>query len=293
MRSMLLVLLGSCSFGLVSGVIKFAYAAGLSPAAVTSSQILFGCLIMWLLALMTKGRRPQGRQWPMLLGAGLTMGVTSLAYYNALHHLDASVAIVMLFQFTWIGVILDAVVERRLPNRSTILSLLLLGAGTLLAAGVLEQGGRSLSLIGVGFGLLSALSYAFMILFSGKVATGVGPFYRGAVMLTGSLCLIFLVYRPTFLIDGPLPNGLLLWGLAAAMSASVIPTICFAIGVPKIGAGMATILGAAELPMAVLVSRFLLSESVSLLQWAGGAVILLAIALPEVSRRRQQLANAA
>lgn len=84
-----------------------------------------------------------------------------------------------------------------------------------------------------------------------------------------------LIFPPTYLTDGSLFEGLFLYGCLLAF---------FNIGVPRIGAGMASILGAAELPTAVLAPSLFLQESVSLLQWLGVLIILFGIVLPEWSR---------
>jgi drug/metabolite transporter (DMT)-like permease len=286
LRWMFVVFLGACSYGVVSTFVKFAYAAGFSPSGVTGSQVLFGALMLWVPALFFSKGPIARKERLRLLAAGSAVGFTSIFYYAALQHLSASIAIVMLFQFTWIGVLLEAVIERRQPGRDKLGALVLLGIGTVLAAGILEGGPQRISLIGVGFGLLAATSYAFVILFSGRVAPHVNPWTRSALMLTGAAVLVLLVYPPTFLFDGSLSRGLLFWGSAAALFAAAIPTILFNFGVPQIGSGLATILSAAELPMAVLMSRFVLGEAVSTLQWLGVLVVLIGIALPELTRRR-------
>jgi drug/metabolite transporter (DMT)-like permease len=51
---------------------------------------------------------------------------------------------------------------------------------------------------------------------------------------------------------------------------------------------MASILGSAELPVAVLSSCIILQEAVSWVQAAGVAIILLGMTLPRLAQRRQQ-----
>ncbi|MNW12838.1 hypothetical protein D3C71_2106250 [compost metagenome] len=69
----------------------------------------------------------------------------------------------------------------------------------------------------------------------------------------------------------------------------MIPPLFFAIGVPHIGGGMATIMSAAELPTAVTMSFIVLHESVSGLQWFGVIITMLGIALPELLKRRRHV----
>lgn len=55
----------------------------------------------------------------------------------------------------------------------------------------------------------------------------------------------------------------------------------FAVSLPKVGVGLGTILCAAELPSAMVVSVIFLNEQVTSLQWFGMCLIIVGIALPE------------
>jgi drug/metabolite transporter (DMT)-like permease len=57
----------------------------------------------------------------------------------------------------------------------------------------------------------------------------------------------------------------------------LLPVLLFSIGTPKIGTGDATIIGAAELPTAVLASVFVLHEHVAFLQIIGVVMIFIGI----------------
>jgi drug/metabolite transporter (DMT)-like permease len=288
MRYILLVFLGACSYGVLSTFVKLAYDRGFDVGEVTGSQMFLGFVMTWLPALFFLRSKTTPSQWLLLLGVGLTIGSTGLLYYSALQYIPASIAIVLLFQFTWMGVLFEAITTRKRPTAATWFSLVLLLIGTILAGGIAESGGAVLTGTGVVLGLLSALSYTLFIVFSGKAAVEVNPWLRSAIMSTGSLILTMMIYPPTFLANGSLFNGLFLYGFLLAFFGVLIPTACFNIGVPRIGAGMASILGAAELPTAVLSSSLILQESVSLLQWLGVVIILLGIVLPEWVRHREK-----
>jgi drug/metabolite transporter (DMT)-like permease len=65
----------------------------------------------------------------------------------------------------------------------------------------------------------------------------------------------------------------------------IIPVFLFTIAVPKVGLSMSSILGAIELPIAVMVSVILLSENVTSLQIVGIVTILLGMSLPTMLTR--------
>ncbi len=156
-------------------------------------------------------------------------------------------------------------------------------------SGIFETDGiAQFHIAGVVLGLLSAVSYTMFLLFSGKAAIGVNPWVRSASMSTGSFLLAGLVYTPVFLWNGALLDGLFPYVFLLAFFGIFIPTVFFNFGVPHTGPGMAAILGAAELPMAVFSSFIILGETVSALQVTGVVVILLGMILPEWLRQRHK-----
>ena len=102
---------------------------------------------------------------------------------------------------------------------------------------------------------------------------------KSALMLTGACLIVFMVFPPTFLLNGVLISGLWKWGLILALLGTVIPPLFFAIGTPRIGVTMSSIISAVELPVAVGMSFFVLLEEVSVLQWVGVALIVGAIVI--------------
>ncbi|MFF2089628.1 EamA family transporter [Paenibacillus sp. NPDC058174] len=306
MKYFIAVLAGAMSYGILSTIVVHAYDRGFTLGEVVGSQLSFGFLLAWLLAAFIKFKQKRGvpagnsseqtatwrkLEWKhklLLILAGAPSAVTGLLYYHSLKYIPASLAIIMLFQFTWIGVVIQAVIQRKRPSRAILASLAVLLTGTALAAGLAAPGGAAFNLTGMGLGLLSAISYSLMILFSGKAVPDAHPAYRSAWMSTGAVALVFILFPPHFLFNGHLFDGLLLFGALLGFFGAFIPPLLYAVGIPHIGEGMASILGAAELPVAVLLSTFVLHEHVSGIQWAGVVLVLAGIALPELLKRKRR-----
>lgn len=325
MKNQLLVLLGACSYGILSTIVVLAYRNGYTLGEVAGSQLLMGTALTWLLALASgwkkrrgprrsaglageaggavradgsggavraAGASPQRLTWKqrlLLMAAGIPTGATGLLYYGALQYVPASLAIVLLFQFTWIGVMFQSLGSRKRPDNMVLLTLSVLLIGTLFAAGVLEGDAGRFHLLGIALGLLSAVSYSLFVLFNGKVVTEAPPVSRSAWMLTGGLITSWAILPPDFILSGELWGELLLYGFLLGIFGAFIPPVLFAAGVPRIGEGAAAVLGAAELPVATLMSSLVLGEYVSALQWGGVVLVLLGVALPEVLRERSRI----
>jgi drug/metabolite transporter (DMT)-like permease len=300
MRHVIYVFLGACSYGVLSTIVKLAYNQGYSLGEVVGTQMLWGTLITWIFSAMMQRKakaklQAENRNKQIILPIKATLKekfqlsavgsftvITGLLYYGSLQHINASLAIILLFQFTWIGVLLEAISKRQWPSKLQLTTLLVLFIGTGLAAGISKNGIASAPLIGVVLGLLSAVSYTLFIFFSGKTVPRLDPIYRSAWMSTGGLLFVFILFPPLYLFNGTLEITLLFFGLLLGLFGAVIPTICFTIGIPKIGTGFASILGSAELPVAMICSTLLLHEHVLLLQWVGVVLILISISLPRL-----------
>ncbi len=274
----LIVFLGGCSYGILSTFVKLAYATGFSVQEITGGQYLFGTAIIWLLVALTKKQKISRNQAVKLLLSGVPFGLTGIFYYHSLQSLHASLAIIFLFQYIWIGSILELVFLKKKPSLEKLVAIVILLAGSLLAAGILSDTGVTVSLQGAMWGMLSAVTFATFIFLSGSVGKDTAPLLKSALLSSGGLIIVFIVFPPFYLIDLPVLIGVTKFGLILGFFGAVLPPLLFSIGMPKIGPGLGTILTASELPVAVLMSAFVLKEHVSGVQWIGVVIILGGIA---------------
>lgn len=276
-----IVLMGAAFFGSLSTLVKLGYQDGFTTGELTGSQYIIGTGGLWLLTLLFQRKKVPWKAAGKLLASGIFPGLVAVFYYWSLQSINASLAIVLLFQFTWMGIVLDFILHKHRPGRSQWGALLLILVGTILAAGVISFTTGSIHLTGVLFGLLAAVSYTGFIHVSGNTANQVPSLQRSGWMMTGATITVSVVFPPQFLIEGTLWEGLWIWGTALGVLGVILPPLLFTKGVPHIGAGMATILGSVELPVVLLLSFFILNEKITPLQWSGTLLILLGIILSE------------
>ena len=286
----LLVFLGGCSFGPSSSVIKMAYEAGFAANDVVMSQYLFGWMMMAVLAgglfaasaARKKAAAPKLPRAKNVIGigaVGISIALVSTCYIFALQTVPAHIAVILLFQYTWMDIILEALYTRKLPHISIVTSALILVAGTLLAAGV-GAGAEHLDPIGILFGIGSAFFYAIYIFLLGKVDVEVHPITRSFCILSFALLFLICIFTPAYFTSGVLADGLWKYGILIGILGCAIPSFFFAIGTPKISTGAATILSSSELPAGIICSVIILSEAVTPLQWAGVVLLFFGIAFP-------------
>lgn len=289
----LLVVLGGASYGVVSPLVKMAYAGGFSAGDVAAGQFYYAAALLWLLAVLTGGRVrfARGDGWRMA-ALGVLGAVTSVAYYRSLHDLPVWLSVILLFQFSWITPVIDRVVARRRLSRGKWIGVAAILAGTALAAGADGGTAARTTLAGVLLGLASGVSYAAFLYISGSVRSPRSPFSRAAIITTVSLLVSWLLYPPTAGMLQPVLRGALPIG-AVALFSQAVPTTLFSLGIPRVGGAAAAILGSVELPVAVIAAALMLRENVSWQSWAGVVLILSGIAFSEWPRRGGEGARAA
>lgn len=284
LRGIFLVLFGAASFGILSTFVKLAYAEGYTLSDVTGTQAFFGAVLLWLLYFIQSKKRTKETpkpvlttHWLKLVGAGFFTGLVSLAYYQCVKLVPASVAIILLMQFLWISVLLELFIYKKRPSKNQLIAIFLILLGTVAASGWYGSQPADLSISGILFGLLAAFFYAIFLMLNGKLGNEYPVLQKSALMITGACLLIFVILPPVFLINGSLGGSLLKWGMILAVFGTVIPPFCFAAGIPKAGLSLSTILSAVELPVAVSMSVWVLHEEVSFIRWLGVVIILAAI----------------
>ncbi|MEC0089667.1 hypothetical protein PMSD_16345 [Paenibacillus macquariensis subsp. defensor] len=278
-------ILGAISYGTLSTMVKLGFKDGYTSGELIGSQYLVGWVIIAAIYLFSFNYKISLKNAGQLLFTGLMTALVGITYAVSVSELPASIAVVFLFQFTWIGVVIESIMTRTWPSKSKLVAILLLVIGTLMAGAIFNQSLSSLSMKGVLFGLLAALFFALYMVLSSKVATQEAAPKRLFFISTGAFLTISLTTNPVHLVTQLTETSLWRYGLLLGVLGVVVPFFLFAISMPKIGAGLGTILCAAELPSAMVVSVIFLGELVTPLQWSGMFLIVLGIMSPEILKR--------
>jgi drug/metabolite transporter (DMT)-like permease len=286
--AMLLILIGASSYGLLSPLIKLSYNQGFTEQQITPLQMTTGTLIVWMILLFHRPswQNPFKGPWLKLAAIGIFgLGCTTIFFNMCLVHLNVSLAIILLFQFTWITITLQCLSQKRKPTKNELLAILLIMLGTLLAVNVFAIQSVDTNALGLLFGFLSACSYSFFLFMTGRIHTHLSSLMKSAVMLTAASIALLAINYPVEFTQGQ-TSSLVFWGIVLGIFGQVIPTITFNIAIPKIGSSLSAILGSAELPASVIAALIILREPVQLIQWVGIFVIILGIFVSENKRKQ-------
>lgn len=283
-KGILFILLGASFFGFTPIFAKLGFSHGYSLGQINIVQMTISFILLWSFTLI-KGSSFKGlnkKNALQIMITGCFIGLTSIFYYGSMQYLPASLAIILMFQFVWIGIILEWIFSKIKPAPITIVSIVLILVGVFFASNVLNGDIQGLPIKGFVFGILSAFTYAGFIFFSGKVAVEVDAWTRSSLMVTGSTILVFVLFMRDIPSVLPLEQNLLTTAVGVSLFGAVLPPLFFAVGAPLVSGGIANILTSIELPIAILSASIILSETVTPLQWLGTVIILIAIAFNEL-----------
>lgn len=287
LKGVLLVALGATSYGMLATFVKLAYKDGFSTAEVTSSQFIYGILGVLLINLFQKinakekAVQANAKNISQLMIAGTSLGMTSVFYYLCVKYIDVSIAIVLLMQTVWMGVLLEWFLDKKLPSTQKIVSVLIVLSGTFLAT-KLYQFNIELDWRGIFWGILAAASFTTTMFTANKVALEISSAQRSLYMLLGGAVIVFSF--SAFTQNGDLNFAIFKnYGIFLALFGTIIPPMLLNAGFPKTGLGLGSIVASLELPVSVLMAFIILKEEVVLWQWLGIVLIILAIVIMNIN----------
>ena len=117
-----MVSIGASSYGMLATFVKMAYDDGFTTAEVTTSQFVYGIIGIMLINLFQKVKkksdvtRASKKNIFQLMLAGTSLGMTSVFYYLAVKYIPVSIGIILLMQIVWMGVLLEMILEKKIPS---------------------------------------------------------------------------------------------------------------------------------------------------------------------------------
>jgi drug/metabolite transporter (DMT)-like permease len=290
LKGVFLVGLGATSYGMLATFVKMAYSEGFTTPEVTIAQFVYGILGMLMINIFQKAKKGNDvvkaskKNVFQLMLAGTSLGMTSVFYYLAVKYIPVSIAIVLLMQTVWMGVLFEMILEKKIPSTQKIVSVIIVLLGTALATNLI-QSNVELDWQGIVLGLLAAASFTTTMFTANRVATNISSAQRSLFMLLGGAIIVagFALATQTTSFNFEI---FLKWGIVLALFGTVIPPLLFNAGFPLTGIGLGSIVSALELPVSVLMAYFLLNEKVNTIQWFGIVLIILAIIIMNVNFKK-------
>lgn len=289
LKGVFLVGLGATSYGMLATFVKLAYHENFTTAEVTTSQFILGIAGILLINLFNKAKakgevtKATTRNIFHLMLAGTSLGMTSVFYYLCVRYINVSIAIVLLMQTVWMGVLLEWILDKTAPSGRKIISVLIVLTGTVLATKLYEAD-LKIDWRGIFWGLLAAASFTTTMFTANKIALGISSAQRSLYMLLGGAVIVFGFAFYTQ--QTPFNMAIFFrWGILLALFGTIIPPLLLNAGFPHTGIGLGSIVSSLELPVSVMMAYLILNENVTLTQWIGILLILVAIIIMNLKQR--------
>lgn len=285
-RTGFLLCIGSAvAFGALPIFAKIAFDHDANVVTFLFVRFAIATTLLWVLVLVS-GQTPAGKS-PRLLVSGLLMGAAgyglqSTMYFLALERIDASLSALLLYAYPAMVTGAAIVLGR---ERSSPALLGALGVATAGAVLLLSDGLRSdADTLGVFLGLASAVCYTAYILAGDSLVASLPPLLLAAIVTAGGTIAFGGYGAITGSFEFDLDGTAYLSIVAAAIVGTVLSVGTLLAGIERVGASMASVLSTVEPATTVLLAILFLDETSSLVQLAGGALLLAAIVLCQRAR---------
>jgi drug/metabolite transporter (DMT)-like permease len=281
----LLCLVAAAAFSSSTVFGRLALDDGAGVMTILALRYTGAALLFWALVAAT-GLRLPGRTATLqvlALGAG-AMALQAVFFYSALARLDAGLVTLLLYTFPAIVAVGSIVIGREQPSRRKVGAVAVATAGAALV--FLGDASLGADMVGVLLALGAAIGCAVWLLAGDHLLRGIPPLVVSALAASGAGVTLWLV---GFAVGGiAFEYGAVGWG---AIFGTVVISTGLAIstsmaGMARVGPTVTSVLLTVEVPLAVTWALVLLGERLQPMQFAGGALVVLAILLLQVPALR-------
>src|SRR4029077_2458981 len=280
----LLLAVGSAfAFGSSGPFAKSLMEAGWSPTAAVTARLAGVALLMARFATIVRPgwfREALQHAKTVVAYGVIPIAGAQLCYFNAVAHLSVGVALLLEYTAPILVVGWLWATPRRRPSSLTLTGVALAIAGIMLVLNVFS--GAHINLIGVGWALAAAVCAACYFLMSSSVTTdgdGLNSITLAtAGLIVGAAAVAGLgatgVMPLTFTTNDAVVAGWTTSWLVPVIALALIPTaIAYTLGImgiARLQARFASLVGLSEVMFAVLAAWLLLGEAVTPIQAVGG-----------------------
>jgi len=263
-----------------------------SPLAIGASTMGIGGLLLLVTAPRLSGgvlRDPIGRRWAAIGAIGVV--VYPLAFYTGMDLVGVAVGnVVALGSGPVFAALIEWVVERERLSVRWLVSTALAVLGIVLLALGRQEGGDAggspaLAALGVGIGLLAGFAYALYTYASSRAIRAGHPSrgVMGGMFGLGALPLLAVLA----VIGAPLLQSWTSIGLSAylVLGPMFLAYLLFGIGLRSVRSSAATTITLLEPVFATVLAVLVVGERLSVLGWAGFALVLIGLAVLVSARR--------
>ncbi len=275
---LLLAAAGSIAFSGKAIIVKLAYRHGVDAVTLVMYRMLLALPMFLLMALWAgRGKAPlQGRDWLGIVGLGFSgYYLSSFLDFWGLEYISASLERLILYLNPTLVLVLGWLLYRRKISHRQGVAMAISYSGVLLVFGHEVSFAGAHAALGALLVLLSALTYAVYLNYSGQMVQRIGAL-RLAGWATSVACVFciaqFVVLRP--LSSAQVAEPVLWLSLLNATLCTALPVVLVMMAIERIGAGLTAQTGMIGPMATLLMGVFILGEPFNAWVLAGTALVL-------------------
>lgn len=207
-------------------------------------------------------------------GAGLAYIIGSGALLGAFAYLPVSLAILVFYTFPFVTLVLESLLDRRMPDPIRLGCVLLAFAGVALALGATAE---KLSVTGLGLAVIAAVGVAGAFTWTGRALKHIDPLVMTFHMSVSGLVFAVVIATVTHKFSIGMQTTLSAVLFFAAVVSFGIAFLTMFLGVRLIGASHAAMLMNLEPVFTVTLAFFVLHETLSAGQLLGAVLVVTSV----------------
>lgn len=276
-------LLGASLFGFVVPLARFSYEFGTDPATAALVRLALGAGVATFMMFILRRSFVMPRSGiPSAIGVAICSVSTALCYLSAVVYIPVSLAVLIFYTYPLMVAAYAAIVQRTPLGALRGIAFIAAFAGLAIAFGPSFDG---LDWRGVALAAAAAASLTAMFIFSAVALRHVGvvsiTFYSNIGSFSVMVAIVYAFGGPA------LPTADVGWG------GLIGSGLCYAVGI-FLHFGAINVIGAARTAMAfnlepliaMILAALLLGESLTLVQYAGGGLVIVALVMTSLADRR-------
>lgn len=271
-------------FALVSIVGKIIFNIGIHPIKLAVLQMIVTALSGWTYVLIFKRDKIniKNKVYNVIAQGLIGSALVTIFFYKALYLVSSSVAVMLLFISPVFVMLYFKIFRNKKIGSKNLIALLLTLFGSTMVINIYGISGSKINIIGIIYGILSSVSYAFLNVNAEENLSEVDSFVLVSYSSAIASIFLLLIYGPAYIFEVKMNVNLIMVLGQQGIISGLIPVILVYNAIKYIGASKVSIIGTLELPITAILGFAILDERLTLIQILG--VILVLIGIMKIER---------